>query len=142
MKQAILAVYFNVVLEYQFINESSNPINYFNMDQVQFDFFFADSCGQKMKIKFSNLVFVESAGNYVMLTGCNFKTAVYSTMNSMAALLENQRFIRIHKSYVVSIDHIDSIKGNECLMDLSGKKIGLPIGVTYKKEVFKKLRIG
>ncbi|HRG54135.1 MAG TPA: LytTR family DNA-binding domain-containing protein [Bacteroidia bacterium] len=111
------------------------------MNQDQFDFFFADTCGQKVKIKFSSLAFVESAGNYVLLTGCNFRTMVYSSMNRMMDLLEDRRFIRIHKSYTVSIDHIEAIKGNECMMDLSGKKVGLPIGVTYKKEVFKRLGI-
>lgn len=58
------------------------------MNQDQFDFFFADTCGQKVKIKFSSLAFVESAGNYVLLTGCNFRTMVYSSMNRMMDLLE------------------------------------------------------
>lgn len=108
---------------------------------MQYDFFFADTCGQKVKIKFKDLVYIESAGNYVMLIGNSFKTVVYSSMNSLMELLESHRFIRVHKSFIASIDYMGAIRGNECIMDVGDKKIALPIGVTYKKQVFKKLRL-
>jgi two-component system, LytTR family, response regulator len=112
------------------------------MEQIQYDFFFADTCGQKIKIKFKDLAYVESAGNYALLIGNNFRTVVYSSLNSLMETFENYRFIRIHKSYVISVEYIEAIRGNECMMDVNGKKIALPIGVTYKKDLFLKLKLG
>jgi DNA-binding LytR/AlgR family response regulator len=107
-----------------------------------YDFFFADVCGQKLKIRFKELVYVESAGNYVLLVGQTFRVITYKSMNDILEILDTKQFVRIHKSYSVSIDCINAIKGNECMLTISGKKLSLPIGVTFKKEVFNKLQIG
>ena len=108
---------------------------------LYYDFFFVDTCGKKMKIKFKELVYVESAGNYVLLVGYNFKTIVYSSVGGILEKLESHQFLRIHKSYIISIEHIESIKGNECMLKWDNACVSIPIGVTYKKDVFEKLRI-
>jgi DNA-binding LytR/AlgR family response regulator len=117
-------------------------INYMgNQTNVRYDFFFADANGRKMKIKYKDLIYVESSGNYVILVGFNFRTMIYKSMNKMLEILDKEQFIRIHKSYIVSIEHIDSIKGNECIMNIVGTKITIPIGSTFKESALKKLQI-
>ena len=111
-------------------NLSSNRLIIIAMDDrtIQYDVFFVDPCGRKMKIKFKDLVYVESCGNYILLVGNDFKTIVYSSLTGILKRLEVQQFIRIHKSYIISIEYMEAIKGNECIMNLNRKKANLPIG--------------
>ncbi|MEZ4883634.1 MAG: LytTR family DNA-binding domain-containing protein [Chitinophagales bacterium] len=46
--------------------------------------------------------------------------------------LPTDRFMRIHKSYIVAIDQIKTLEGN--MLDI-GKKESLPIGASYREEV-------
>lgn len=52
-------------------------------------------------------------------------------MNEMEKLLPAKQFIRVHKSYIVSIARIKSIYGN----NIETSKLTIPIGVNYKEKV-------
>lgn len=121
------------------IDRLMNHLDYKN--SIHYDFFFADTNGRKIKIKFKDLIYVESSGNYVILHGYNFKTMIYKSMNKMQEILDPGQFIRIHKSYIVSIEHIDSIKGNECILNVPEMKTNFPIGTTFRASTLKKLQI-
>lgn len=56
----------------------------------------------------------------------------YSTMGKLENMLSLKGFKRVHRSYLVSEDHISSIKGSEITMD-NGDVI--PVGRTYVKEL-------
>ena len=106
------------------------------------DYFFADSNGKKQKVNFKSVAYFESAGNYVIIHGDNnLKAVIYTSMNGMQEIVPADNFIRVHKSYIISIDHILAIKGNELIMNKSGSEILIPIGVTYKASTLKKLKV-
>jgi len=52
-------------------------------------------------------------------------------MNEMEKLLSADEFIRVHKSYIVSIARIKSIYGN----NIETGKLNIPIGINYKEKV-------
>jgi DNA-binding LytR/AlgR family response regulator len=52
-------------------------------------------------------------------------------MQEMLNQLPEDEFIRVHKSYIISLSHIDSISGNR--IKLKGEEI--PVGETYKMEL-------
>jgi len=105
------------------------------------DFFFAESLGRKVKIKFDTIYYVEAAGNYVTIVSSAGKITIYKSMYEMEALLPSNHFLRIHKSYLVSLDSIHAITKNEILLLLPDKSVSLPIGLTYKDSLLKKLKI-
>lgn len=107
------------------------------------DYFFADLNGnKKQKINFKDISFIESAGNYVTVFGDNdLKEVIYKSMNAMQDVIPADNFIRVHKSYIVSIDHIHSIKGTTLMMNRNGKTMNIPIGVTYKSMTMRKLKL-
>ena len=110
--------------------------------ETNYDFFFADAAeGLKKKIRFKDIAYIESAGNYVLLAGDSLKVMLHRSMNSIQGLLSNGQFLRIHKSYIISVDHIDCIQGNTCIIRMENKSIPIPIGVTFKKEILEKLGI-
>jgi two-component system LytT family response regulator len=106
------------------------------------DYFFADVNNKKQKINFKDIAYVESAGNYVNVLGDNnLKATVYTSMNAMQEMLPTDNFMRIHKSYIISINHIHAIKGSELTMKRGEIAFNVPVGVTYRSATLKRLKI-
>lgn len=83
------------------------------------------------KINFEDLLYVEGQGEYVTFhTKQRNITALYS-MKSLVEELPAQRFIRIHKSYIVSVSHIEIVDATH--LTLAG--VELPIGPSYRDSV-------
>jgi two-component system LytT family response regulator len=105
-------------------------------------FFFAESDNKKVRINFTDIVYIEAAGNYVTIAMKEKKLTIYNSMSAMQVLLPEKDFARIHKSFIASIPHIQALSGNEVIMTLGDKTKNLPIGVTYREGLLKKLKIG
>lgn len=107
------------------------------------DFFFADLNGNgKQKINFKDISFIESAGNYVTVYGDNdLKEVIYTAMNAIQDIVPAEKFMRVHKSYIISIEHIHAIKGSGLIMSRNGTTMNIPIGVTYKSATLKRLQL-
>lgn len=103
------------------------------------DFFFVEEEGKKTKLKFDNIEYVEGAGNYIVIVTPENKKIVYRTMNSMQEILPADKFIRVHRSYIVAIDKIHAVKGNELVIKGTKGDKPVPIGISYKTEVMKLL---
>ncbi len=105
------------------------------------DFFFADVDGKKVKINMKDIVYIESSGNYITVFGNNFKLLLYKSMSAIQEIIDPDIFIRSHKSYIVSINYIEAMKGNELALKLGSVTRYIPIGATFKDAILKKLRI-
>lgn len=110
-------------------------------DSNERNFFFADVDGKKVKIDFDDIVYVEGARNYIFIVTDQRKMIILKSMTSMGELLPKEQFMRIHKSYICAINRIRAIKGNEIIVDVKDDSKAIPIGVTYREGVLKKLRI-
>lgn len=109
---------------------------------VKQDFFFADANGKRLKINVSDIAYIKSAGNYVLIVGHKLNVIIYKSMHAMLELLPSGVYIRIHKSYIISINFIEAIRGNECLLRLNDTVQNIPIGKKFKTEFFHKLEHG
>jgi DNA-binding LytR/AlgR family response regulator len=81
-----------------------------------------------VKIDPNELVYIEGAENFVYLHKPNERITTYQTLQEMAAALPPDRFLRIHKSYIVNLDHIASIEPGRVRMD---NQVTLPLGRVY-----------
>lgn len=83
------------------------------------------------KILFSNILYLEAAGSYCLLhlNSGDTLTVTY-TLAETAQYLYSHSFVRVHRSFVVNIESVESYSGN---MFYIGKHI-VPIGRQYKKE--------
>jgi DNA-binding LytR/AlgR family response regulator len=100
----------------------------------QADYFFIKSNNQIQKLKYEDILYIEGLSNYVLIYTERQKYLSYLTLNLITEKLPNQKFIRIHKSYIVPIDKVDAIKGND--VHIGGHC--LPLGQSYK-EAFMEL---
>jgi len=62
-------------------------------------------------------------------------------MSGMQRILPEEQFIRVHKSYIISIYPIREISGNEIVLNYQNKTRVIPIGATYKEELMNRLTI-
>ncbi len=83
------------------------------------------------KISYDDILFIESLGDYVTIHTMTLKLTTYETLKNLEEKLPARRFIRIHKSFLISLDKADYMEGN--IFVIQGHEI--PIGATYKEEV-------
>jgi two-component system, LytTR family, response regulator len=105
-------------------------------------YFFIEDGGKKVKIPFEEIIYIKSEGNYLTIVSENRKKTIYRSLNTMQELLPGSRFFRVHKSYIAAIDRVHSVKGNELVVHVKQEERCLPIGVTYKENVYRQLGIG
>jgi DNA-binding LytR/AlgR family response regulator len=100
------------------------------------DFIFVREDKIDYKINISDILFLESIGDYVKVHTNTRTYLVYQTLKYFENLFAEKTFIRVHKSFIVPFPRIDSVEGN---MIKIGKDI-IPIGTTYRKPFFEALQ--
>lgn len=83
------------------------------------------------------ILFVEAFGDYVNIHTKEKKYTVHSTMKNMENKLPKDKFIRVHRSYIVQLDKIDSI--DEGIIFIN--KHMIPIGGSYRESLMKRLNL-
>jgi len=82
------------------------------------DFIFVKSNLKKRKIYLNNLKYVEALGDYVKLIMDNSEPiVVLATMKSFEKQLPSDRFLRIHKSYIVNLDKVERYNSRNIEID-------------------------
>jgi DNA-binding LytR/AlgR family response regulator len=104
------------------------------------DYFFIESDGVKLKLNYKNIAYVESQGNWIEIVENKSKRKIYKSMHYIEGILvKNKDFLRVHKSFIISVNFISTVKTNEIEMNIEGVKKTISIGGTYKENVLKKL---
>lgn len=91
---------------------------------------FIKSGTQIHKINSNDILYVEGAGNYMMFYLKESKIMSLLKMSEVLDILPSDKFIRIHKSYIVSYTHIDIIEKHQVII----RKRNIPIGITYREH--------
>ena len=105
------------------------------------DSFFVKTCynrkEQYVQLQFDDLLYVQSQRNYVSLITTSHTYSVRRPLQELMQMLPPTLFIRIHKSFVINLRHIQYID-TSCIT-LSGKH-AVPISATYREEIMKKVQ--
>lgn len=99
------------------------------------DFTFVKVEQKLLKIYFADVQYIEALGDYVHIISNNKKTIVYTTMKAIASRFPANKFIRVHRSFIVNLDAITAVEDNNVAI---GDKF-IPIGATYAKGVLQLL---
>lgn len=91
-------------------------------------YFFIDAGKQRfIKISFADIVYIEGCRNYVRLVTTKGSHMALLSLRQLETMLPPEKFCRIHRSYIVSIDCIQSFATDKVYIQ---DKV-LPIGVSY-----------
>ena len=103
------------------------------------DFLFIKSDYKLLRINFSEIRYIEAMNEYIRIHLTNSKPVL--TLTSMK-LIENQlpvdRFMRVHRSYIVNLSKITVVERNRIVFD---GKIYIPVSEQYNNK-FQKYIIG
>ncbi len=80
------------------------------------DYFFVKCDSKYEKVNFSDVTYVESLQNYVVIHTRNKKLITYLTLTGLENQLPKEQFLKVHKSFLVSIPSIRAIDGNDILI--------------------------
>ncbi|MBN1200165.1 MAG: response regulator transcription factor [Bacteroidales bacterium] len=94
------------------------------------DYIFIKADYHMHKVKLENILYIEGMKDYLRLHLPNERIMTLMSFMKMEKILPPDRFMRVHKSYIISLDKIERIERNTIM--ISGQKI--PIGNKYKKE--------
>jgi DNA-binding LytR/AlgR family response regulator len=97
----------------------------------QSDYFFVKADSKFEKIFYRDVLYVESLQNYTVIYTHDRKYIAYLTLNSLESQLPKDRFIKVHKSFIISVPAVNSIEGNEIIIG----KSRIPISRNLKEEV-------
>jgi len=121
----------------KYLNETV-PIKEEKIEEIvleKSEFVFVRSERKMVKIEFSEISFIESLSDYLKIHFNNRTVVTRETISNIEAKLPQKEFVRIHRSYIVSVSKIESFT-NE-FVEINKK--ALPISRSYKKEVLDRL---
>lgn len=93
--------------------------------------------GKLIKIYFKDVDYIEAMGNYIAFHQGKNKIVAYSTMKDLEEILPRNIFMRIHKSYIVTLPKISMIENGFVVLN-NGHKIS--IGSNYKEAFISKMK--
>ncbi len=91
------------------------------------------------KINFDDIFYVEALKDYVVINTFDNSYTTHTTMKEMVRILPTKDFVRIHRSFIVNLNKIFSIKYPDLVIE--GKMKVLPIGGLYRKELYSRLNL-
>jgi DNA-binding LytR/AlgR family response regulator len=100
------------------------------------DYFFIKCDSKYERINFDELLFVESLQNYVVINTLERKYITYLTLATVEEQLPSDRFMKIHKSFILALNKVKAIEGNEIVVQ-NGMKI--PISRNLKDDVMNRI---
>ncbi|MBI9036033.1 MAG: response regulator transcription factor [Bacteroidales bacterium] len=87
------------------------------------------------KIKVSEILYIEGMNEYLRIVTENKKIMTLQNFKSMEEMLPGNNFLRVHKSYIVAINKIESIERNRIHI----QKTIIPISASYKATFFNRI---
>jgi two-component system, LytTR family, response regulator len=102
-------------------------------DDDDYIFVKTESKGKYLKINLADIEYVEGMKNYVAIYAAGKKTMVLTSMKELEERLSKSQFMRVHKSFIIAINRISGIEGNQVL--LKNVNAEVLIGDSYKAEL-------
>ncbi|MEQ9308296.1 MAG: LytTR family DNA-binding domain-containing protein [Balneolaceae bacterium] len=98
-------------------------------------FVFVSSDKRNVKICLDEILYIESKRDYILIKTDSKEVNTYQTITYMEERLPDSQFVRVHRSFIINLNKIESWSNNEIEL----KEAKIPIGRTYKREALRKL---
>ncbi len=84
------------------------------------------------RVDLDNILYVEALGDYIKIYTRETTIVSYSSLKKIEGLLPTEKFRRIHKSFIISLNKIDLVEGNIVVIN----KNQIPVGRNYRRDFF------
>lgn len=99
------------------------------------DYFFVQADYSQVRVVFDDIIFIEGLGDYlkIHLDNSDKPLVIRSSLKNIMYELPTKKFLRIHKSYIISLSKIKSVRKNSISVD----RKELPIGESFREALEK-----
>lgn len=87
------------------------------------------------RVFYDEIFYIEGLKDYVIIKLEGSRIVTLQTMKSLEEKLPQNQFKRIHRSYIINLDKIKSVVGNNVELLIGNEKSKLPIGKNYKDDL-------
>lgn len=101
--------------------------------QLEQDFMFVKADYKTIRVDFKDILWIEGLKDYIIIQTKDQRIITLLSMNKMMEKLPESKFLRVHRSFIVSLAKIDSIEKSR--IKIGNKEI--PIGEVYKEHFLK-----
>jgi len=105
----------------------------------QTDVIYVKSNSRLVKVKTSDVFYVEALKDYVVINTKNARYTVHSTMKDIVKRLPSSDFVRVHRSFIVGTGKIVAVEYPNLILEEDKKTI--PIGGSYREELYSRLHL-
>ncbi|MEH6304814.1 LytTR family DNA-binding domain-containing protein [Olivibacter sp. CPCC 100613] len=99
------------------------------------EFIFVKTEHKIQRVDYDDIYYIEGLKDYISIYTSSERIITLQNMKKMEETLPEERFIRVHKSYIVALEKIESIERGR----ISLKEKLVPIGDTYRDSFFKRI---
>lgn len=89
------------------------------------------------KVHFPDILYVEALADYMMIYTVKGKHMVLTPMHTLEKKLHTDNFVRVHRSFIISIDWLEKIEDNSAII----QDKFIPIGTTFRPRLLKRLNV-
>ena len=114
-------------------NGAAQPIK----PEIADDYVYFKVDKKMIKVKMSEILYIESVKDYVKVRTADKEIITQQKISYLEESLPRERFIRIHRSFIVNRERIDAYSAT----DIEIGKFNIPIGRNYKNDVIKVLAV-
>lgn len=109
-------------------------------NEMEDDYIFVKSeyKGKMIKINLGDIDYIEGMKNYVAIYRGKEKILALLNMKDLEDRLPKRKFIRVHKSFIISLSRVSAIEGNHVV--LQNITASVPLGEMYKQSFMEKIR--
>ena len=94
---------------------------------------YVKEAGKMVKVEFDDIIYIEALGDYLKIITKVRSIITLSTMNKIGETLPSTKFMRVHKSFIININKINSIDSANSLVILNNKT-EITLGRTFKSD--------
>jgi DNA-binding LytR/AlgR family response regulator len=117
---------------------SEKPVEAELSSEEDYIFVKTESKGKLLKINLADIEYIEGMKNYVAIYMGGKKILVYTNLKDLVNHLPARQFIRVHKSFIIPVNRITGIEGNQII--LKNVTASILIGESYKDELMELIK--
>ena len=89
-----------------------------------------------LRISYADILYIEGLSNYVSIQLLTQRIITYQSLKELTETLPQPPFLRVHKSYIVSLDQIRMVDGNTIYI----RDKLIPVSETYREQLYRLIR--
>ncbi len=119
----------------KFLSNTKTENNISKEEQVKKDFIVLKSDKKNYKIRFTDILYIESLDNYIKVHTNDLSIVCYERLTGIEKELPTSKFIRIHRSYIINLTKVDVFTSS--YVEINDRRFA--IGRNYKDQALKRL---